>query len=255
MPAPARLTEDRLLAALRRHGGRARLRELGPELGVHRATLHRHFQRLVSNGLVEPAGRGEYQLALPQLGLGDDAARVVGVLETGGLAAHLTGFDLLISYAHQFVFLVPHVVYAEPMALDGVELELAANDFVVWRADGGGRVSIPASSQLVVLRKQPDAERYRVHGYVAPVEKGWVDALREASRGTVPLQFMELGRILRALVDGGADVRFLRHYARQLGYLDRVDAAMGDAPGTATSVAAPARESAELGQLRAGFQA
>jgi hypothetical protein len=219
---------------------------------VHRATLHRHFQRLVSDGLVEPAGRGEYQLALPQLGLNDDAAQLVGVLETGGLGAHLTGFDLLVPYAHQFVFRYPHLVYAEPMALDGVELELVANDFVVSRANAGGRISVPDSSRLVILRKQPDPERYRVHGAVAPVEKAWVDALREASRGSIPLQFMELGRILRALVDAGVDMRFLRHYARQLGYLDRVDAAMGD---NAPDVAPREQGSAALGQLRAGFQA
>jgi hypothetical protein len=246
VPPPRRLTEDALVDALRRHGGRARLRDLGPELGVHRDTLLRHLKRLVTDGLVEPAGRGEYQLARRHLGLGQDASRLVEVLETGGLPAHLTGFDVLAPHAHQFVFQAPSLVYAEPFGLDSVEFELAANDFVVQRAEGGARVNAPQSSKLVVLRKQPDAERYRVHGYVAPAEKAWVDAVREAHRGTVPLQFMELGRILRSLVDGGADVRFLRHYARQLGYLDRVEAAIDGADSGAPR---------ELQALRAGYAA
>jgi hypothetical protein len=74
-----------------------------------------------------------------------------------------------------------------------------------------------------------------------------VDALRGSSRDTVPLQLMELGRILRGIVDDGGDVRFLRHYARRLGYLDRVDAAMSAEPLAA--------DAAGLLQLRAGFRA
>lgn len=234
------------MTALRSHGGRARLRDLGPELGVHRDTLLRHFRRLVSEGLVEPAGRGEYQLVRRHLGLAEEASRLVEVLETAGLAAHLTGFDLLVPYAHQFVFEFPHVVYAEPMALESVEFELTANDYVVQRADAGARVSAPDRSKVIVLRKQPDPERYRVHGYFAPVEKAWVDALREAHRGTVPLQFMELGSILRSLADAGSDMRFLRHYARQLGYLNRVEATVNGAGGD---------DPAEFQALRAGYEA
>jgi hypothetical protein len=248
MPAPPRITDNELVEALRGHGGRARLRELVPELGVHRATLHRHFARLVSEGLVEPAGRGEYQLVRDDLGLSQDTALLAEALDRSGLAAHLTGFDLLVPYAHQFVFAVPHLVYAEPMALDNVELELARNGWLVQGIGDGGRrrLSAPDPSKLVLLRKQADPERYRVHGPIAPVEKAWVDALRESSRGTLPVQHMELGRILRGLVDGGADVRFLRHYARQLGYLDRVDAAM---QGLGVE------DRSDLAALHAGFQA
>jgi hypothetical protein len=204
----------------------------------------------MSEGLVESAGKGDYQLVRTHFGLGEDAARLVDLLEHSQLSAHLTGFDLLAPYAHQFVFEFPHLVYAEPMVVESVANELASGGYVVQRADGRAdgraRVSAPEPSKVVVLRKQPDPERYRVHGYIAPVEKAWVDALREASRGTVPLQFMELGRILRTLVDSGADLRYLRRYARQQGYIDRVDVATHGADGDPR---------ADLAALRAGFVA
>jgi hypothetical protein len=97
----------------------------------------------------------------------------------------------------------------------------------------------------VVLREQPNAERYGVHGPIASREKAWVDTLRESHRGNLPFDYVELGRVLRALLDRDGDMRRLRNYARRMGYAARLDAALAISRGLATDAMAE--------QLRAGF--
>lgn len=244
MPQPFKLDDKCLLDALRAMGGMASMSELKSRLPQHRNTLRRHLKVLVGHGVIDERARGKYELVKHQSTLSSEAAHLVDVLRAKELDAHLTGLDLLVTHAHQFVFQFPHVVYADPMTLDAVEVELVSHDFIVQPANSSCRISVSNPSKLVLLRKQAGAELYRVHGFIAPVEKAWVDTLREAIRGVVPIQFMELGRILRSLEDGGADMRFLRRYARQLGYLTRVDAALGSTPD---------HSSQELLALRAGY--
>lgn len=237
---------ERVYDEFRRRGGTATVTGIASALGVHRNTVRRQLQRLADDDIVVERARGKYQLARRHLGLSHPALRLVEILETARLAAHLTGFDLLAPDAHQHMRRLPHLVYAEPIALEGVEFELEANDLVVLRADAAAGVRIPESIETVVLRGQPDPERYSVYGYVASREKAWVDALRESNRRVIPIEPFELGRLLRVLVDRGADMRFLKRYATQLGYADRVRAAT---EGATTD------DSRELHALRAGYVA
>ncbi len=218
--------------------------DIASALDVHRNTVRRRLQRLADDDIVVERARGKYQLARRHLGLSRSALQLVEILETAHLAAHLTGFDLLAPDAHQHMRRLPHLVYAEPLALETTEFEFEANDLVVLRADAAGNVRVPESVETVVLRGQPDPERYSVYGHVASREKAWVDTLREASKRVIPIEPFELGRLLRILVDRDADKRFLKRYATQLGYADRVRAATeGTAPG----------DSRELHALRAGY--
>jgi hypothetical protein len=161
-----------------------------------------------------------------------------------GYDAHLTGFDLLAPHAHQFVFAYPHLVYADPSAFEALSMELPKRGFVVVPARPGPKAMTPDPSSVVVLRRQPNPEQYGVRGHVAPVEKAWVDTLRETLRGNLEISYLELGRILRSLVDQGADLRYLRRYARPLGYVDRVDGALDDAHDD---------ERTETRELRSGY--
>lgn len=81
--------------------------------------------------------------------------------------------------------------------------------------------------------------------HLALPEKAWVDLLREVRRSHLGFDYGELGRILRALERAGVPLHKLRTYARSLGYLEWVDAALGS------------REPAgvEQAQLAAGYAA
>jgi hypothetical protein len=218
------LDEVRLL------GGSATPRELGLRVPLSRRTLARRLNDLVASGELVRRGHGQYALRdradprLPERG-----REIVDVLRREGVDAHLTGLDVLAGYVHQFMFDYPHVVYAEPYALDAAEAVLADNGFAVVSAAPGGDVQVPDPSRLVLLRKQADAaRRFGVVEHVAPREKAWVDLLREATKGRMDFDFGELGRLLRALQDAGADAERLRRYAARIGYerwLDAVDGA------------------------------
>jgi DNA-binding transcriptional ArsR family regulator len=228
MSINAAVTEQSVVAALRRAGGEATMSVLARELGAHRDTVRKHLAPLLDQGVVESPSRGRYRLSgLPPFS-SERASELVAVLEHSGYEAHLTGFDLLARYAHQFVYAFPHLVYADPTAVDAVEAALTEAGFVVTHAGPHRNASAPEVDRVVVLRGQSKPEQYGVRGVAARVEKAWVDALRETSRGNLDLSYLELGRILRALTDDGADQRYLRRYARQLGYLARVNDAMSD---------------------------
>jgi hypothetical protein len=236
---------DQLISAL--GAGEQTPGELAERFDVHRTTLQRWLGELMADGSVQRTGWGRYRLKGSALQLNDSGHRVLEVVAALQPDAHLTGFDVLASYAHQFLVEYPHLVYAEPAVVDTAAFELAAAGFVVVAATGRSKPAVTAApAQTVVLRTQPNAEQYGVHGPVASREKAWVDTLREASRGQLPFDFVELGRVLRVLLDGGADRRKLRNYARRMGYLERVDAAMTDSE--------PADDhDAQVATLRAGF--
>lgn len=245
--APTQRTDvERVFDEIRRRGGTATVADIASALDVHRNTVRRQLRRLADDDIVVERARGKYQLARQHLGLSRPALQLVEILETARLAAHVTGFDLLAADALQHMRRLPHLVYAEPLALESTEFEFEANDLVVLRADAAAGVRVPESVETVILRGQPDPERYSVYGHVASREKAWVDTLRESSRRVIHIDPFELGRLLRILVDRGADMRFLKRYATQLGYADRVR--------VATDGAAP-DDSRELHALRAGYVA
>jgi DNA-binding transcriptional ArsR family regulator len=246
MASAERTEAERVYDELRRRGGTATVLNLAAVLDLHRNTVRRHLQQLAAGGIVIERARGKYQLARRHLGLPQAALHLVEILETAHLPAHLTGFDLLAADARQHMRRLPHLLYAEPLALDSTELELEANGLVVLRADAAAGVRLPENVETVILRGQPDPERYSVYGHVTSREKAWVDTLRESNRRVIHVDPFELGALLRILIDRGTDMRFLNRYAKQLGYTDRVRAA--------TEGAAP-DDPRELHALRAGYLA
>lgn len=240
----ARLSGDDVLTALRRAGGEATLDDLRRDLDVHPATIRRHLWPLLHEQLVEEVRRGRYRLAGEPPVRSKEARELLVLLEQSGYEAHLTGFDLLAPHAHQFVFGFPHLVYGDPGACQALSFELPSHGFVVGFVGPGVTPTGPEQSRIVLLRTQVNAEQYGVRAHIAPVEKAWVDTLREARRGNLDVSYLELGRILRSVLDSGADRRYLRRYARQLGYLVQVDDALG---------ATQEPTSTQGAALRAGF--
>jgi hypothetical protein len=80
---------------------------------------------------------------------------------------------------------------------------------------------------------------------VATPEKAWIDLLRETRRSQLPIDYGELGRLLRAMTEYDVNQRALVSYARRIGYLQWLRAATGQRP--------PAR--VEQRQLAAGYAA
>jgi DNA-binding transcriptional ArsR family regulator len=216
-------TSDDVLQALRRAGGEATSADLRQRLHVHPTTVRRHLQPLLDEHLVREVRRGLYRLSDEPPVRSEAARQLLAVLEELGYEAHLTGFDLLAPHAHQFAYAFPHLVYGDPGATEALLYELPQRDFVVGLAKAKAAPVAPDMSRVVLLRDQPNADQYGVRGHVAPVEKAWVDTLRETRRGCLNVSYMELGRILRGLADQDADMRYLRRYARQLGYLRQVE--------------------------------
>jgi hypothetical protein len=231
---------------LSRRGGEATSAELREWLHVHPTTVRRHLQPLLDQHLVREVRRGLYRLSDEPPVRSEPARQLLAVLEEQGYEAHLTGFDLLAPHAHQFAYSTPHLVYGDASATAALLYELPQHNFVVGLAKANATPASPDMSRVVLLRDQPNAEQYGVRGHVAPVEKAWVDTLRETRRGCLDVSYMELGRILRSLVEQDADMRYLRRYARQLGYLQQVDDAVD--PDRAP-------ETPDSGALQAGFSA
>ena len=233
MPTPATDTNAvahavREIAA--RHGGAASVAELRTELGLSERTLHRRLSQLVAEGTVFRVSRDRYSDHASVDALTGEAEEIVRVIERLDADAHLSGYDVLAGFAHQFVFEYPHLVCCHPSHADGVAGALAEQGFVVLAA-GPGALSGPAMPRTVLLRRQPVIARCTlVHGAVATPEKAWVDLLRETRRSGAPFDYGELGRLLRAMSDQGINQRALSSYARRLGYGDWLRAAIGQLP-------------------------
>jgi hypothetical protein len=242
----AKTTSDDVLRALRSAGGEATSAELRGWLHVHANTVRRHLEPLLDQHLVQEVRRGLYRLADDPPVRSAAARELLALLEEQGYEAHLTGFDLLAPHAHQFAYAFPHLVYGDPGAIEALLYELPNRNFIAGLAKAKAAPVSPDMSRVVLLRDQPNADQYGVYGHVAPVEKAWVDTLRETRRGCLDVSYMELGRILHSLVDQDADMRYLRRYARQLGYLQQVEDALD-----------PDREpeTADCQALQAGFRA
>ena len=237
-----------ILDDIRRAGGASTPRDLRHRLGWTERTLYRRLAELVDTGQLIRHGHGQYAVASAEsLALSDTAREIVGTLANSGIEAHLTAFDVLARFAHQFVYTFPHVVYAEPYAAGETTRILADAGFVVVPAGRSSGVEVPDLSRKVVLREQGEASRrYGVIGHVASPEKAWVDLLRETRRSGLPFDVGEVGRILRALRESGCDEARLRRYAERMRYgawLDRIEqpAAVLDNP--------------EIAALRSGYRA
>jgi hypothetical protein len=237
-----------VLEGIRRSGGASTPRQLGKVLGWTERTLQRRLAELVDSGQVVRHGRGQYALASAEsLPLPDTAREIVGVLANAGVEAHVTAFDVLARFAHQFIYAFPHVVYAEPYAISEVTRVLADAGFVVVPAGRGPGVEVGDLSRVVLLRGQGEAaRRYGVIGHVASHEKAWIDLLREARRSALPLDLGEVGRILRALRQSGCDEDRLRRYAHRMRYGAWLEGIEG---------VTVASENPEIAAVRSGYRA
>lgn len=230
-----------------RAGGAATPRDLRRRLGWAERTLYRRLAELVDSGQVVRHGHGQYAVAATEsLSLPGMGREIVGVLAEAGVEAHVTAFDVLARFAHQFIYAFPHVVYAEPYAVSDTARALADAGFVVVRAGRPAGVEVVDLSRVVLLRGQSDAaRRYGVIGHVASPEKAWVDLLRETRRSSLPFDLGEVGRILRALRQSGCDESRLGRYAKRMRYgawLEGVE----QAP--------PVPDSPEIAALRSGYR-
>lgn len=218
----------RKLAAQR--GGTTSIAELRAELGLSERTLHRGLSRLVAAGTVFRVSRDRYSDNPPADAPTGEAKKIVRVIERLDADAHLSGYDVLAGFGHQFVYEYPHLVYCHPPHADGVAGALVSSGFVVLAA-GPGALRGPVMPRTVLLRRQPlIGSRALVRGAVATPEKAWVDLLREIRRSDVPFDYGELGRLLRAMSDQQINARALRGYARRSGYADWLLAATGERP-------------------------
>ncbi len=96
-------------------------------------------------------------------------------------------------------------------------------------AAGGGALRGLLAPRTVLLRGQPPIRRHTlVRGSLATPEKAWVDLLRETRRSQLPIDYGELGRLLRAMTDHGINRRALSSYAQRVGYLQWLQAATGE---------------------------
>jgi hypothetical protein len=228
-----------------RHGGAVSVADLRTELEVPERTLHRRLSHLVEAGTVFRVSRDRYSdrsSADVPTGEAEDIVRVIERLDAD---AHLSGYDMLVGFAHQFVFEYPHLVCCPAPHAEGVSAALIERRFVVIAA-GPGALRGPAMPRTVLMRRQPFiARRTLVRGALATPEKAWVDLLRETRRSDAPFDYGELGRLLRAMTDQAVNRRALSSYAERLGYTDWLQVATGQAPPN----------SAAQVQLAAGYAA
>jgi hypothetical protein len=236
-----------VLQDIRHAGGAATPRDLRRRLGWAERTIYRRLAELVNSGQVVRHGHGQYALtATESLPLPDTGREIVGVLEDASVEAHITAFDVLARFAHQFVYAYPHVVYAEPYAVSETARALADAGFVVVQAGRQAGVEVGDLSRVVALRGQGEAaRRYGVIGHVASPEKAWVDLLRETRRSGLPFDLGEVGRILGSLRQSGCDESRLRRYAMRMRY---------DAWLDGIEQATPVPENPEIAALRSGYR-
>jgi hypothetical protein len=227
------------------HGGVASTADLRSELDLSERTLYRRLGELVAEGSLFREGRSRYTTRRPAAAVSGEALQIVRIIERLDAEAHLSGYDVLAGFAHQFTFDYPHLVCCHPPHFDGLAAALASKRFVVVAA-GPGALRGPLMPRTVLLRRQPIIEQETlVRGTLAAPEKGWVDLLRETRRSQLPIDYGELGRLLRAMIEYGVNRRALFSYARRIGYLQWLQAATGQRP--------PA--SVEQRQLAAGYAA
>lgn len=213
------------------HGDAVTVAQLRDKLGLSERTLQRALGRLVATGRVFRLSRDRYadraSGASPSSAPAREIVRAIEHLEAD---AHLSGYDVLAGFTHQFVFDYPHLVCCHPSHADGLAAALAKKKFVVMPAGPGAAINAPLR-KTVLLRRQPAIHsRTLVKGAIATPEKAWVDLLRETRRSAAPFDYGELGWLLRAMSEQTLNFRALRSYAARLGYQDWLAATVGQRP-------------------------
>jgi DNA-binding HxlR family transcriptional regulator len=241
--------EVAVLDFMRERGGTTTRSALAKAIEVSPATTSRLLRHLVEQGRVSRSTRGSYRLEEEaSRSLSTTAAQIVAAIEESGSEAHLTGMDLLAAHAHQFVRGFPHLVYADPDALDQVAYALSQAGFLPVAPGPHVRNLLahsPDIDRVVVLRGQPTARmtRFGVRSEVAPPEKAWLDLLRETKAGNAPWSMADVGAIWASLLLANIDAQQLGRWAREMG-LDRYVRALTDADADS--------DAPELQELKAG---
>jgi len=213
--------------------------------GVPSRTLDRQLNALLANQKVFRWARGLYSGRPLEPELGYEGGELLMLLRDSDADAHLTGFDILAPYAHQFSYGYTHLVYCHPPHLSGLASELSAHDWLLLPAGRHVHLGGPRERMVIARGQTHNERRYPVRNHLALPEKAWVDLLREVRRSRLGLDYGELGRILRSMERAGVPLDKLRTYARNLGYLGWVQAALGDRPPSTL----------EQAQLAAGYGA
>ncbi len=213
--------------------------------GIPPRTLDRQLSALLADHVLFRWARGVYSLRPVEPQLNSEGEELLGLVRDSDADAHLTGFDVLAPYAHQFVYGYTHLVYCHPPHLSGLASELWAADWLLLPAGRHVHLGGPRERTVIVRGQTHDERRYPVRDQLALPEKGWVDLLREVRRSRLGVDYGELGRILRSMERTGVPIDRLRTYARSVGYLAWVDTALGKRSPT----------NIEQGQLAAGYAA
>lgn len=121
--------------------------------GVPARTLDRQLNSLLADGRLFRRSRGVYSRRPLDLQLNPEGEQLLSLLRDSDAEAHLTGFDVLAPYAHQFAYRYSHLVYCHPPHISGLATELVAHDWFVLPAgmdvhSGGGE------ERIVVVRGQ-----------------------------------------------------------------------------------------------------
>jgi hypothetical protein len=215
------------------------------QAGLPARTLDRQLSALLADGTLFRRSRGIYSRRPPEPELNSEGAELLMLLRDSDADAHLTGFDVLAPYAHQFAYGYTHLVYCHPPHISGLAGELSAADWLLLPAGRHVHLGGQRERTVVVRGQTHDERRYPVRNQLAMPEKAWVDLLREVRRSRLGLDYGELGRILRSLERSGVPLEKLRTYARNVGYRAWVDAALGDR----------VPDNIEQAQLAAGYAA
>lgn len=215
------------------------------DAGMPPRTLDRQLSALVTEGTLFRWARGVYSRRPLEPELNVEGGELLMLLRDSDADAHLTGFDVLARYAHQFAYGYTHLVYCHPPHISGLANELSGEDWQLLPAGRHAHLGGPRERTVIVRGQTHDERRYPVRDHLALPEKAWVDLLREVRRSHLGSDYGELGRILHSMERTGVPLGKLRTYARNVGYLAWVEATVGER--------APA--GIEQAQLAAGYAA
>ncbi|MEM3551262.1 MAG: DUF6577 family protein [Candidatus Bathyarchaeia archaeon] len=192
-------------------------------LGFRRGTTYRVLKDLADSGLLVRVGYGAYKVGVsggwviePSLTPNMEEAR--RLLLEKGVEFMITGPSVLVKYMHMLPMRMIHLIYALKGAGEYVA-EVLHGKFEVLLNPIIGEVEVAlkiSEGDLVVVREF--SSLYGGKGGVASVERALVDLYFEATRGRIPFQTDEAGRIiLTALRNARIDFARLNKSAARRG--------------------------------------
>jgi DNA-binding transcriptional ArsR family regulator len=210
--ASSELSGSALLREAIERRGQATVAELAEEAGLSRRAVSAALTRLIAAGQAHRLGRG--LVARPvrrsrstEVQVGPDAGRIVGALEKAGVAASLSGYDVLASFANQLPVAWPHLVVVDRGSGEWAADVLRAAAFVPILEPNRDQLALLAELRqdgLVILRERSiPADPPSVRS----VEEAWVDLAAEQRAG-YPIASGDLSDLLLGLAD--ADVSWTR---------------------------------------------